>query len=1098
MIKETGAWTPLRTPTLPTDANGWPLVDARVLVLDERVNQSYNGPDNNAVTPDIGGTYHLSFQGQADLDPDSPQNFTVQNQVYNAATNLTTADLVVPHNTYAQLLINFRNTVNPSSSTGKGVANVHLIQPGYAADTTQIFTNTMINALKPFTTLRYLNVDGANNYNASYSGDYQTYTTPSFQVGSGPHTITLQGLASASDTTVFIDNVNIVNDGVHINVNPTTANFADPGFESNQLGNGNFAYGPTGTPWTYSGGAGISANASAFTGSNPNAPEGQQVALIQGGGAISQTLTGLAASSYHISFQAMQRNGFMAESFQVLVDGNVVGTFTPPVGKLTTLEWSQRKLPSAASQISGAGASGEAWEYMVALANATHTDMSINIPGPASDDYITQLAKLIKNGDTVNGVVYAGLAPGLKVDLEYSNEVWGGIYSNFLYNYEAAQQEVNEGNTTLGQGTKDNYEVAQRYYLQRTMEATNIFRSVFGPDSSYNVIRPVLGAQEGNYSYFTSLFPWFEQNYGAPSQYFYGIGAANYAFATDFSSVDNLLASISATFPDQDTTAERFTTVANYYGLHNIAYEGGAVTSGATTDAGRQISLAASRDPRMENLISQLYSGFFAAGGETAEYYNGPFDIYTPYNQSALLELSQNSYLMASPKFRGFVDLAMATPQPVTAGYAVAASGSTPLSVTADSLGQSFTSPANNQTNDWLLNVTTAGTYNLILKSGASTTTGQVVVSVGDQNVIGTYNVGSSMTVNLGALTLHAGLNTLAITTLSGFKAISLSLVPPVITPAASLGDGGFESVQLPAGPSGYKYQPTGTAWTYSGSSGVSGNSSNFTGGNPNAPEGQQVAFIQNQGAISQTAMVTTGGNFQINLFVAHRANYNTLQTLNVTVDGVSVGKFTPTSSTYQALSTAKFNLAAGPHTITFQGLNSSGDATDFVDGVSIVPAVTTAPTFADSGFESVQLPAGHSAFTYQPTGTAWTYNGASGVAGNGSDFTSANLAAPEGQQVAFLQNQGSISQIVNNFTDGNYTIDFQLAQRANYGSSQTIQVLVDGVVISTFAATGPGYTKSKTATFAVMAGPHTVTFRGLNSSGDATAFLDDISINQV
>ena len=167
LMKETRAWSPLTSSTLATDANGWPLADAQVVVLDDRVNQNFNGPDANAVAPNIGGTYSLSFTGQASLSPDFANNFTVQNQVYNIATNTTTASLVVPQNAFPMLLIDFRNTVNSASSTGAGVSNVKLIQPGYAANTTQLFTNAMIGDLAPFSTVRYLNIDQANSYPAT-------------------------------------------------------------------------------------------------------------------------------------------------------------------------------------------------------------------------------------------------------------------------------------------------------------------------------------------------------------------------------------------------------------------------------------------------------------------------------------------------------------------------------------------------------------------------------------------------------------------------------------------------------------------------------------------------------------------------------------------------------------------------------------------------------------------------------------------------------------------------------------------------------------------------------------------------------------------
>src|SRR5437763_429992 len=79
-IKEAQGWQAApNSTTFTQDANGWPTSDATVLVADDRVNQSWNGPDPNAVAPDISGTYHLSFRGQATVAPLSwDPLFTVQ------------------------------------------------------------------------------------------------------------------------------------------------------------------------------------------------------------------------------------------------------------------------------------------------------------------------------------------------------------------------------------------------------------------------------------------------------------------------------------------------------------------------------------------------------------------------------------------------------------------------------------------------------------------------------------------------------------------------------------------------------------------------------------------------------------------------------------------------------------------------------------------------------------------------------------------------------------------------------------------------------------------------------------------------------------
>ena len=87
----------------------------------------------------------------------------------------------------------------------------------------------------------------------------------------------------------------------------------DASFEQVALAAGGFAYDPTGSAWAFAGSAGVASNGSAFTGSNPSAPSGTQVAFVQNQGSLSQTMTGFAAGSYHISFSAAQRAGFVAQ-----------------------------------------------------------------------------------------------------------------------------------------------------------------------------------------------------------------------------------------------------------------------------------------------------------------------------------------------------------------------------------------------------------------------------------------------------------------------------------------------------------------------------------------------------------------------------------------------------------------------------------------------------------------------------------------------------------------------------------------------------------------------------------------------------------------
>jgi hypothetical protein len=143
------------------------------------------------------------------------------------------------------------------------------------------------------------------------------------------------------------------------------------------------------------------------------------------------------------------------------------------------------------------------------------------------------------------------------------------------------------------------------------------------------------------------------------------------------------------------------------------------------------------------------------------------------------------------------------------------------------------------------------------------------------------------------------------------------------------VGTGSFGSFQT---------DPAGTPWTFSGSAGVAGNGSGFTAGNPNAPEGTQVGFLQGTGSFSQTVAGLAAGTYQLSFQAAQRGNFNQGgQDFQVLVDGVVVGTFKPVSAGYSSLTTAAFTVTAGAHTITFRGLDSAGgDNTALIDNVQL------------------------------------------------------------------------------------------------------------------------------------------------------------------
>jgi hypothetical protein len=90
--------------------------------------------------------------------------------------------------------------------------------------------------------------------------------------------------------------------------------------------------------------------------------------------------------------------------------------------------------------------------------------------------------------------------------------------------------------------------------------------------------------------------------------------------------------------------------------------------------------------------------------------------------------------------------------------------------------------------------------------------------------------------------------------------------------------------------------------------------------------------------------------------------------------------------------------------------------------------------TVLDPGFETPFV--GTNSYQYAPAGSPWTFNGGAGLTGNGSGFTAGSPNAPEGSQVAFVQQTGSVSQAVNFSAGGSFTVSFLATQRVNWQSS--------------------------------------------------------------
>jgi hypothetical protein len=179
-----------------------------------------------------------------------------------------------------------------------------------------------------------------------------------------------------------------------------------------------------------------------------------------------------------------------------------------------------------------------------------------------------------------------------------------------------------------------------------------------------------------------------------------------------------------------------------------------------------------------------------------------------------------------------------------------------------------------------------------------------------------------------------------------------------------------------------YQYNPSGASWTFTAQSGANGsgisaNKSAFTSGNPNAPQGSQIAFLQGTGSFSQTLLgLIVGAIYQITFAAAERNNIygqQVGQTWQLRLDGTTIGTYAPPESATNYLTySASFSpTTSGNHTLAFVGSNANGgDNTVFIDNIQLflVPALTP-PNFVGqlaNGQIHISWPADHTGWRLQ------------------------------------------------------------------------------------------------------------------------------------
>jgi len=311
--------------------------------------------------------------------------------------------------------------------------------------------------------------------------------------------------------------------------------------------------------------------------------------------------------------------------------------------------WAERTLPS---HFGSTYENGSSLELLVALANVANRDVWLNVPVRADDDYIRKLAQLVKYGSDGRlpytsaqaNPAYAPLKPGLRVYLEYGNEVWNSGAGFKGYGWALALANANKGDTThpiaFDGPLSDQYIALRRWVAYRSAFISLTFRDVFGDNAMMTTVRPILASQVGNANSFLSMgLTWAQAFYGQvrtnplnavarkPSDIWYGGGGAAY-YASDLDPKDSSSATLDSYFANLPSPSFAKTSAidsmwTHAYGLKYVAYEGGpgpGFTSLGSA-SGAAVSAAFNNDPRMKGRMLLAQDIWDQAGGDELVYY---------------------------------------------------------------------------------------------------------------------------------------------------------------------------------------------------------------------------------------------------------------------------------------------------------------------------------------------------------------------------------------------------------------------------------------------------------------------------------------------
>ena len=297
---------------------------------------------------------------------------------------------------------------------------------------------------------------------------------------------------------------------------------------------------------------------------------------------------------------------------------------------------------------------GVALELMIDLCNRLKADPWFCMPHLADDDYVRQFA----------GVVKAKLDPNLKVYVEYSNEVWNGMFEQSRWAGKEGQR--------LGFGEKP-WEAGWRYTAWRSVQIFRIWEEVLGgrrqlvrvlPSQAANayVSRQILTFQDAyRNADALAIAPYISMN--VPRQ-----GKELTADAVENWTVEQALDHLEKkSLPECIQWIREQKKAADEFGLRLVCYEAGQhmVGVGGAENSQKMTSLfhQANAHPRMGTIYDRYFQAWMQNGGDLMVYFSSVGQWSKWGSWGAMQYFDEDP--AQSPKFSALMRFAKRCGQPV-------------------------------------------------------------------------------------------------------------------------------------------------------------------------------------------------------------------------------------------------------------------------------------------------------------------------------------------------------------------------------------------------------------------------------------------------